>query len=93
MKLSAARAVRRVNCMNNTETKLLNILRDELALVDFEIEPGEPLSQKRLDTDDLSYLFVPAVEEAFGVKLSLIEWKNADTIRDIAELLNQKSCN
>ena len=39
------------------------------------------------DTDDLSFLFIPSVEDALRVKLTPQEWSRVHTVRDAIDAL------
>jgi len=39
--------------------------------------------------DDLTYLFVPEVEERLGVKVPLNEWATVDTVGDVTRMFHQ----
>ena len=44
----------------------------------------------RIDEDDFSYVFVPALEKELGIKTSPTDWAGIRTVRDVVEMLLKK---
>jgi acyl carrier protein len=64
------------------------IVVTELAIPAKRFDPDTHLSfDLHIDTDDLSDLFIPAVERAFGIRLTAAQWLKIGTIRQTARAM------
>jgi acyl carrier protein len=70
--------------LNGVEEILRDILESQLAVSSDDISSSDVLSQLNIDTDDLSFLFIPEVERKFGIKLSINEWSELGTLGEIS---------
>lgn len=43
----------------------------------------------RIDSDDLSYVFVPELEQRFGITIPAGEWESVHTVQDAVSLLER----
>jgi acyl carrier protein len=67
---------------------IYNVMREELCINVEGIKLTDELAKLNVDTDDWSFIFIPAIEEKFGVKPSLEEWEQVGTIEEIIQLLS-----
>lgn len=62
-----------------------------------EVEPSELrlehtlLGDAKMDADDFSYLFVPRLEKALGLRFSQSDWAGIRTVGEVVQMLERKS--
>ena len=62
------------------------IVVEELGLSEDQVAPDTDLVQDlHVDTDDLSFLYIPAVHKRFGVTISNDEWRRINTVRQTVD--------
>lgn len=67
-----------------------DIISDILACDPEELRPDQHLIRDlHMDGDDASFLLVPELEKALGVKVPRKEWEMVGTIQDILDLMEQ----
>lgn len=78
----------------NSETKteqlhelIYNIMREQLCINIEKIKSTDELGKLNVDTDDWSFIFIPAIEEKLRIKPSVEEWGRVGTIEEITQLL------
>jgi acyl carrier protein len=73
--------------------KIVYIVKDILCDENIIINDNDDLVRDlKIDSDDLSYIFVPYITEAFSVDVPNFEWKKVNTIGDTVRLvLSSKS--
>lgn len=73
---------------NEVEEVVLRHLADITKVARSRIRPSDDLVRDlKADSDDLSFLFVPAVERALGVIIPPENWSSVHTVRDAVDLL------
>ena len=73
--------------MDEIETELRKIIREELSIDPSVIGSDELLSDTGVDSDDISFLFIPVVEKRFSVRFSIKQWRKVGTINEIASMI------
>jgi acyl carrier protein len=72
--------------------KIISVLHEEYGLdKDIQLTPQTSISRLDIDTDDLSFLIIPALHKAFGRELSVAIWSKIETIEEIADAFERKS--
>ena len=70
---------------------VLSHLREHSHLRSEEIKLEHTLAgDLRMDGDDFSYLFVPQLEKALGLKTSQEDWDHVTTVGDVIKMLERK---
>lgn len=72
------------------ERVVLETLEKELAVPAGRLRLDADLTRDlKIDSDDLSFLFVPKLERRLGVKIPVEEWSSVGTVRDAVNLLRR----
>lgn len=78
--------------MNTDEirSRVLDIVRDILCDQDRELSLSDRLVRDlKIQSDDLSFSLVPAVEKTFDLRVPLEEWGSIYTIGDVVDLVRR----
>jgi hypothetical protein len=75
--------------MDEIEKIIRGVFEEELQMDSSSISSDSLIGKENIDTDDLSYLFIPAVEKRFEIKLTLDQWESVGTFKEIADLVRK----
>ncbi len=73
--------------VENIKFILRNIIESELAISLKEVSNIYELSKLNVDTDDWSFLVIPAIENHFSLKIPVKEWSKVNSIEEIEALI------
>lgn len=73
--------------MDKIEARIRQIIDEELGVDSSTINSDELLSDVNIDTDDISFLFIPEIERSFDVKFSVKQWSKVGSINEIVDLI------
>jgi acyl carrier protein len=82
------RAMKHIS-QTEAELRIIEIVRDE-ALIPTQtiVDPDANLARDlRIDGDDITFLIIPRIEKEFGRKLSLRQWSQIGSPREIARAI------
>ncbi len=70
--------------------EVIAVIRDILGDENAEFgEDANLTTDLNIISDDLSFVFVPELQDRLGVKLSLKEWREIGTVRDAIDALTE----
>lgn len=79
---------------SKAEEAVLEVIERELAIPRARVQKTDDLVKDLgIDTDDLSFLFVPGLEKKLGKKVPVSEWDTVFTVQDAIDLLTRYSGN
>ena len=74
----------------NVEQVVFDVIEQELAVPRRRIRREDYLVRDlKIDTDDLSFLFIPKLEGLFGLRIPAEDWGNAYSIDDVINLIER----